>query len=643
MPERHGRDRYRNIVGEGGRGRRRRQRRRPVADPARVLTCRRRCGSSTTPRRRGTTGPQRALEALGDVAAARRLGRGDGAVADRGRRRRCAVHARPALRRRARPHDARDRDRRGRRAHAVPALAGEANDPTRTATGWRRRSRTTRSTGEAIVSTTVAATAYPLFDWTQWDEAQLAECGARAEQMPKIGVSGQPLAEVHGRPGCVLEGGTIDAIGEQIVAGARRRRRRARDLRHDADRVGRRRRAGRGRGPLHDSAHRAGQVPRRRSEQRGRAVPQLGRPHARRPTPAPRPNRAAFRSGRRTRAASACRSRTRRGARSSSTSTSRTMPPRFAAPRSKRPAFVTRRMIDSVADPGPPHRRDRRRHARRRVDPGARRLHRPAGARVRGARRRRARRRVPGPAGGRPRDVDERRGALGAHRTSSIPTRPGPRPSPTATSGSARSRAEHGRCRSGMTFSNRDCAAFVAAWLSLAACGAAAARARSRGPATHGRSRERTAASAAVRAARRRVQVHHPGRRDQAVRSPAASRRPTTSAGDRSPTCVCLWEYHSNNGHDRRRHLSAADPRLSDATAFYSEQLYPNAEAAVAVWVTVRSTEATGLSGAKLQYVKGGKTYAFDYSINAIMGPKIDKSQMPAQLEALVRAADAKS
>jgi xylulokinase len=73
--------------------------------------------------------------------------------------------------------------------------------------------------GEPIVSTTVAATAFPLFDWTSWDERLLAECGARAEQMPSIGVSGRPLAEISGRRDCVLEGGTIDAMGEQIVAG----------------------------------------------------------------------------------------------------------------------------------------------------------------------------------------------------------------------------------------------------------------------------------------------------------------------------------------------------------------------------------------------------------------------------------------
>ncbi len=73
--------------------------------------------------------------------------------------------------------------------------------------------------GRAIVSTTVAATANPLFDWTTWDAQLLAECGARPDQMPEIGVSGQALAEVRGRPGCVLEGGTIDAMAEQIVAG----------------------------------------------------------------------------------------------------------------------------------------------------------------------------------------------------------------------------------------------------------------------------------------------------------------------------------------------------------------------------------------------------------------------------------------
>jgi xylulokinase len=74
--------------------------------------------------------------------------------------------------------------------------------------------------GEPLVSTTVAATAYPLFDWTGWDAALLAGCGARPDQMPRIVPSGQAVGEVEGLDGCALEAGTIDALGEQIVAGA---------------------------------------------------------------------------------------------------------------------------------------------------------------------------------------------------------------------------------------------------------------------------------------------------------------------------------------------------------------------------------------------------------------------------------------
>jgi xylulokinase len=74
--------------------------------------------------------------------------------------------------------------------------------------------------GQPVISSTVAATAAPLFDWKQWDAEKLAECGARVDQLPTIGPSGHELAQVTDRPGCVLEGGTIDAFGEQLVAGS---------------------------------------------------------------------------------------------------------------------------------------------------------------------------------------------------------------------------------------------------------------------------------------------------------------------------------------------------------------------------------------------------------------------------------------
>ncbi len=76
-------------------------------------------------------------------------------------------------------------------------------------------------TGEPNISMIVAATAAPLFDWTAgWSEELLASCRVRLDQMPVLHPPGQAVGEVTSRPGCVLEGGTIDAFAEQLVAGA---------------------------------------------------------------------------------------------------------------------------------------------------------------------------------------------------------------------------------------------------------------------------------------------------------------------------------------------------------------------------------------------------------------------------------------
>ena len=74
--------------------------------------------------------------------------------------------------------------------------------------------------GEGVLSTTGAMLAYPIFNGATWDSKVLESLGVRPEQLPRIAVSGTPAGEVTGRPGCVLEGGTIDAMGEQVVAGA---------------------------------------------------------------------------------------------------------------------------------------------------------------------------------------------------------------------------------------------------------------------------------------------------------------------------------------------------------------------------------------------------------------------------------------
>jgi len=74
--------------------------------------------------------------------------------------------------------------------------------------------------GASVISTTTAVTALPLFDWVGWDADRLADAGASVEQMPTVVPSGTVAAVVDGYSDCVLEAGTIDAIGEQLVAGA---------------------------------------------------------------------------------------------------------------------------------------------------------------------------------------------------------------------------------------------------------------------------------------------------------------------------------------------------------------------------------------------------------------------------------------
>jgi len=72
--------------------------------------------------------------------------------------------------------------------------------------------------GIAGLDTVTAMTTVPLFDYVGWDDAVARAAGARVEQLPTI-VSG---SAVTGRTadGAIVGGGTIDAFGEQLVAGA---------------------------------------------------------------------------------------------------------------------------------------------------------------------------------------------------------------------------------------------------------------------------------------------------------------------------------------------------------------------------------------------------------------------------------------
>ena len=238
--------------------------------------------------------------------------------------------------------------------------------------------------GEAVLDTSTASTAYPLFDWTSWDPEVAASLGVDVDQLPRLVPTGVGGGRVGGADGPVLASGCIDVLADQIVAGADTRRRRARAAGHDAHREhGDAAATTPVAGLLGDPAHRAGHVPRRRAEQRGRAVRQLGDRAARRDVrrrAAAIPHRvpvwAPYPRGERV----PLHDPDRRGVLADLDLTHDAAAIRRAAFEAS--GFVARRMIDAARDAhgvdAAADRRDRRRDAGRRVGAGARRLHRAA-------------------------------------------------------------------------------------------------------------------------------------------------------------------------------------------------------------------------------------------------------------------------
>ena len=75
--------------------------------------------------------------------------------------------------------------------------------------------------GEAVLDTTTASLAHPLFDWVGWDAALAGELGVTTEQLPRLVPTGWEAGRVGG-DGPSLASGCIDAMAEQLVAGADR-------------------------------------------------------------------------------------------------------------------------------------------------------------------------------------------------------------------------------------------------------------------------------------------------------------------------------------------------------------------------------------------------------------------------------------
>lgn len=75
--------------------------------------------------------------------------------------------------------------------------------------------------GRAVVDTSTASTAFPLFDGLGWDAALCTDCGVAVDRMPGIAMTGATVGQIHGSD-AVLAAGSVDAVCERLVAGADR-------------------------------------------------------------------------------------------------------------------------------------------------------------------------------------------------------------------------------------------------------------------------------------------------------------------------------------------------------------------------------------------------------------------------------------
>ncbi len=75
--------------------------------------------------------------------------------------------------------------------------------------------------GEGAMDATVAMTAVPLFDYRDWDPAVAGAAGLTdLAKLPRVVTGADAVGKVEAAAGAPLGGGTIDALGEQLVAGA---------------------------------------------------------------------------------------------------------------------------------------------------------------------------------------------------------------------------------------------------------------------------------------------------------------------------------------------------------------------------------------------------------------------------------------
>jgi xylulokinase len=117
-------------------------------------------------------------------------------------------------------------DGRGVSADASPATSGElmgflewlADRHPEAAGYWPAQAVANAALcGVGAIDTATAMTATPLFDGTGWDEALCDGVGVTPDQLPALAPGTDAVGTVDGAQ---VSGGTIDALAEQIVAGA---------------------------------------------------------------------------------------------------------------------------------------------------------------------------------------------------------------------------------------------------------------------------------------------------------------------------------------------------------------------------------------------------------------------------------------
>jgi xylulokinase len=73
--------------------------------------------------------------------------------------------------------------------------------------------------GQAVIDNSTASTAYPLFDGNGWSASVCADCGTEPTAMPRVEAMGVEVGRVCDSD-TVLAAGAVDAVCEQIIAGA---------------------------------------------------------------------------------------------------------------------------------------------------------------------------------------------------------------------------------------------------------------------------------------------------------------------------------------------------------------------------------------------------------------------------------------